>query len=224
MVGFGLFLIMSVNLNFLTWNVTGVMSTASYLCDILTDGNIDICGISEHWLLPNNLHFLGCISSDYRYHAVCDKDVNVYNCKRKVGEGGVSILWHQKYDDCIVPLNIDSDRIVGIQFEHNPRQFMYFLQVYLPCTNHSISIYRECIDQIYDLLCCFSDKGIVILMGDFNARFLNDPVNNRDQTPHSGYVTLCYFNHCQHKNHVTMLYHVIDSKFQPLFTTHTVSQ
>ena len=44
------------------------------------------------------------------------------------------------------------------------------------------------------------------------------------QTPHSGYVTLCYFNHCQHKNHVTMVYHVIDSKLQPLFTTHTVSQ
>ena len=57
MAGFWLFLIISVNLNVLTWNVTGVMSTASYLCDILTDGNIDICGISEHWLLPNNLHF-----------------------------------------------------------------------------------------------------------------------------------------------------------------------
>ena len=41
------------------------------------------------------------------------------------------------------------------------------------------------------------------------------------QTPHSGYVTLCYLNHCQHKNHVTMLYHVIDSKLQPLFTTPT---
>jgi len=38
------------------------------------------------------------------------------------------------------------------------------------------------------------------------------------QTPHSGYVTLCYFNHCQHKNHVTMVYHVIDSNLQPLFT------
>ena len=34
------------------------------------------------------------------------------------------------------------------------------------------------------------------------------------QTPHSGYVTLCFFNHCQHKNHVTMLYHVIDSKWR----------
>jgi len=44
------------------------------------------------------------------------------------------------------------------------------------------------------------------------------------QTPHSGYVTLCYFNHCQHKNHVTMVYHVIDSKLKPLFTAHTVSQ
>jgi len=41
-----------------------------------------------------------------------------------------------------------------------------------------------------------------------------------EQTPHSGYVTLCYFNHCQHKNHVTMLYHVIDSKLQPIFSTH----
>jgi len=39
------------------------------------------------------------------------------------------------------------------------------------------------------------------------------------QTPHSGYVTLCYFNHCQHKNHVTMVYHVIDSKLQPFKTT-----
>jgi len=43
----------------------------------------------------------------------------------------------------------------------------------------------------------------------------------KPQTPHSGYVTLCYFNHCQNKNHVTMLYHVIDSKLQPLFTTPT---
>ena len=38
------------------------------------------------------------------------------------------------------------------------------------------------------------------------------------QTPHSGYITLCYFNHCQHKNHMTMLYHVIDSNLQLLFT------
>ena len=54
--------------------------------------------------------------------------------------------------------------------------------------------------------------------------FSFDNAGNLCQTPHSGYVTLCYFNHCQHKTHVTMVYHVIDSKLQPLFTTHTVSQ
>jgi len=50
--------------------------------------------------------------------------MNVYNCRRKVGNGGVAIMWQRKKDDWIVPLNINSDRIVGIQFEHNPGQNM----------------------------------------------------------------------------------------------------
>jgi len=69
--------------------VTGVMASASYLCDVITQGEIDICGISEHWLSPNNLYFLDTISNDYNYHAVCDNDL--YSCKtRKVGKGGVA--------------------------------------------------------------------------------------------------------------------------------------
>ena len=36
-------------LRVITWNVTGLMSSASYLSDILTEGNIDVCGLSEHW-------------------------------------------------------------------------------------------------------------------------------------------------------------------------------
>ena len=68
---------MSNSLKVITWNVTGVMSSASYLCDILTQGEIDICGISEHWLLPSNKHFLGCLSSDYNDHAVCDIDLTL---------------------------------------------------------------------------------------------------------------------------------------------------
>lgn len=64
-------------LNILTWNVTGFMSSGSYMCDVLTEGSIDICGISEHWLFPHNEHFLGSISCDFGYHAVCDKDLIV---------------------------------------------------------------------------------------------------------------------------------------------------
>jgi len=43
------------------------MSSASYLRGILTDGNIKVCGLSEHWLTPNDLYFLDSISSDYAY-------------------------------------------------------------------------------------------------------------------------------------------------------------
>ena len=57
-------------LNILTWNITGIMSSAAYLSEILPGGNIDICGISEHWLLPSNVHFMDTILRDYSHHTV----------------------------------------------------------------------------------------------------------------------------------------------------------
>ena len=149
--------------------VTGVMASASYLCDVITQGEIDICGISEHWLSPNNLYFLDTISNDYNYHAVCDNDL--YSCKtRKVGKGGVAILWNNRYDNYVVPLNIDSDRIVGIQLQNSPGDFVFIFQVYLPCSNHNIEKYNDCIALLYDLHSSFCDHGLTVCIGDFNAR------------------------------------------------------
>ena len=34
----------------MTWNATGIMSSSSCLSDCLSFKNIDICGLSEHWL------------------------------------------------------------------------------------------------------------------------------------------------------------------------------
>jgi len=65
-----------------TWTVTGIMSSASYLCDLLTDGEIDICGISEHWLTLDYLFFLDTIISDYDYFAACDENVNWYGSQK----------------------------------------------------------------------------------------------------------------------------------------------
>ena len=62
---------LNANLKLCTWNVTGIMSSASYLCDLLTAGEIDVCGISEHWLTLDNLFFLETIIS------VCDKRISV---------------------------------------------------------------------------------------------------------------------------------------------------
>jgi len=53
-------------------------SSASYLCDLLTDGEVDICGISEHWLTLDNLFFLVTIIGDSDYIAACDESVHLY--------------------------------------------------------------------------------------------------------------------------------------------------
>lgn len=47
-------------------------------------------------------------------------------------------------DELIVPIVIDSDRIVGIQLELSPVKYVFLLEIYLPCSNHSIGEYKEC--------------------------------------------------------------------------------
>ena len=108
--------------------------------------DIDICGISEHWLKPHNIHFLHALTSDYSVHAVCDKDSSL---RHGVGKGGVAIMWHKRLNNVVTPICIDDDRIVAVQVQISDAQYLYFFQVYLPCTNHSVAIYSDYIDILY---------------------------------------------------------------------------
>ena len=107
----------NLQFNFLTWNATGIMSSASYLCECLKQKNIDICGISEHWLYEKDLQFMKQIDNSYMCHAVSDFDLKRPS-RRRVGKGGVAILWHKKYDNYVIPLSLDDDRVIGIKFEN----------------------------------------------------------------------------------------------------------
>jgi exonuclease III len=107
-------------LNVVTWNITGIMSSAGYLSDILDEGNIDICGLSEHWLTQKNFHFMDSISSEFMHYTVCDIN-NVRKC-------GVSIMWHRRYNNLISEVETDSDRIIGIQLEIGSSLFVYFFK------------------------------------------------------------------------------------------------
>ena len=79
-----------------TWNATGIMSSSSYLSQALYKKNIDLCGISEHLLYEKDLHFLNQIDSYYHCHAVSDFSLR-FPGRRRVGKGGVAILWHKKH-------------------------------------------------------------------------------------------------------------------------------
>lgn len=165
-------------LNILTWNATGIMSSATYLCDSLYYNKIDICGVSEHWLYEKDLNFLNQIDSSYNCHAISDFDLKRPS-NRRVGKGGVAILWHRKYDRYMNPLSLDDDRIIGVKLEMGPGMCIFFFQVYLPCANHSTFVFKECLERLQNIMHLYSEQGMVVLMGDFNT-YLPE-VSSRDR-------------------------------------------
>ena len=82
------------------------------------------CGISEHWLFEKDLHFLAKIDNLYNSYTVLDNDLK-HPGSRRVGKGGVAILWHIKYDKNIYPLPIDYDRVIGARFETETGVFFF---------------------------------------------------------------------------------------------------
>ena len=61
---------MNENLKLITWNATSVMSSCTYIVDMLKLNHFDILGISEHWLRDVDLHFLDQLDSNYKRYAV----------------------------------------------------------------------------------------------------------------------------------------------------------
>ena len=162
-------------LNILSWNATGIMSSSTHLTNILAQRNIEICGISEHWLYEKDLMFFDKLDSNYKSHAVADTSLN-FPGRRKVGKGGVAILWHKKHNQNIAPLDIDDDRIIGIKYNCWVNSAIYLFQMYLPCSNHTLTAFTEYVDKMRNILNLYSEKGIVVLMGDMNVNFLPNAI------------------------------------------------
>ena len=94
--------------------------------------------------------------------------------RRRVGKGGVALLWHRRIDYKITPLSIDDDRIVGLQYEITPSAYVCVFQVYFPCSNHPMARFNDYVNKLSNLLGLYSDKEIVIIMGDLNTSILNN--------------------------------------------------
>ena len=147
------------SLNLSTWNCTGIMSSAYYLSNLLSCYNIHICGISEHWLSIQNIHFIDSIHPAYACMARAGK-VNAANSCR----GGVALLWKKELNGRITPLDINYDSILGVQLQLSQHEYIYIIHVYSPCSNYSIWNYRDHLDQLQDLVSFYSTKGRVIVI------------------------------------------------------------
>ena len=157
---------MELQLHLSSWNATGIMSSAS-LSSFLDRNEVHIIGISEHWLFNHNMHFLDSINSEYTGFGIADNSL-LFNNSRNIGKGGVALLWHKSMSTCISSLDIDSDRICGIQLTWSNVCF-YIIQVYAPSSNHALHSFKDFIDLLHSVISLYSDNGTVIVMGDFNA-------------------------------------------------------
>ena len=143
--------------------------------------NFDIFAISEHWLFSEVYHNIDNFSSP---------DI----LSRKRAFAGVGLLWKASFSDLISPLSIDSDKIVGIQYECPNGDYLFFLALYFPSSYHSMEEFRETLDLLWVIM-----QGMVTIMGDFNrhlghlcgGRSTSNPDNRRklihdflNQAPH----------------------------------------
>ena len=82
----------------------------------LTNSNIDVIVLQEHWLWPFELNLLSTIGADYTYTAVSDNRLNGTSDFVR-GCGGVAILWKKNLNAS--PLQFASDRMCGLSIDLN---------------------------------------------------------------------------------------------------------
>jgi len=156
-------------LKLMSWNVTGMTTGIPYLVRELNNKHITVCGISEHWLLKQNVHILNNIDTNYQAHVIPCENPRTFN-GREYGRGGVAILWHTSINKFVQTVSTDSDRIAAIKIAL-PFTNIYVIQVYLPSSNEHINTFKSEVDKLHDLISTFDTDSISIVMGDFNAYF-----------------------------------------------------
>ena len=111
--------------------------------------DFDFLQISEHGLYKDQLCLfqLENFLPDFNCLAVSSSDnPDFFDGHR--GHGGVALFWRLKFNDFITPIQIDSDRIVGIKFSPSKENMFHLFSVYLPSSSHPIVDFREVLDLL----------------------------------------------------------------------------
>ncbi|CAC5418639.1 unnamed protein product [Mytilus coruscus] len=107
------------------WNCRGLFSSISCLSDLLAENKVNICAISEHWLRTYQLHLLNTIDNNFVSIA---KGVDIHNPESMTCNSrcGVAFLVSKEIVSFVTEIDIDSDRIIGIQVNLPNLQTFYY--------------------------------------------------------------------------------------------------
>ncbi|CAC5367855.1 unnamed protein product [Mytilus coruscus] len=162
-VHFG-YLITTIMLSIVTWNVRGIMSSAVCLSELFRYTNCDIAVLSEH-----SLQFLNTLDKNYHIIGTADTNVNVNIETSKFGKGGVAIMYKKTLKFNIKPINCSvSERLVGIEIQCNESYSIFVFSVYLPADSY-MQNYKYELNIVEDYVNNYSQFDPVIVAGDFNT-------------------------------------------------------
>ncbi|CAC5395907.1 unnamed protein product [Mytilus coruscus] len=166
------------------WNCRGIMSAVPYLTNILSELKIDVIALAEHWLRKSQFHFLNTVDSKYRAYgkSVDEYHPELYNCNFR---GGIAFLVSNYLCPFIVELDIESNRICGIEIQFPGQPSVFLISVYLPATTQPFNLFVDELEYLMDIYRAYTNLGTVFLLGDFNCKiegprynFVNDRRSN----------------------------------------------
>ena len=141
-------------------------------------------------------------STNYVYKSIAvSADDNPHILSGNIAHGGVALLWKRTIDDFATPLeNIESDRIVGIRCDVDNCNPLFILSLCLPSSNSTIDEFKEYLDFLWALYDSLSDKGHVLVLGDFSGDLRDSLGDKRKYPPNQRGSKLLdfanYFNLC----------------------------
>ena len=174
-------------LNLMCWNCRGVYSCIPFLADKLREFRVDICALSEHWLRTYQLHVLDSIDCNYTSIAKGSDESNpsTLSCNTR---SGVAFLISKEIYPFVSVIDIDADRIAGIELNLPGCQTFFIFSIYLPATTQPNDYFKYYVEYLRELITVYADVGTVILMGDFNSQISGPRYqfkkNNREKACH----------------------------------------
>ena len=128
---------------------------------------INIIILTEHWLWPFKFSKLDTIFPGYKGTGISDTRLHEQSALTRDCEG-VGILWNKSLPISNV-LSIHSDRIFAIQLSVSSSVSLSIVGIYLPTTDSPLTLYKECLQELENVIFSLQTDGSVLVMSDFNA-------------------------------------------------------
>lgn len=171
-------------LNIACYNARGIMPSACYIGQLLDNHDIDILGISEHWLFPNMLCFLDSIHPNYCGFGISNATLDPIISHHR-GKGGVAFVYKKSLKPYVSAIDIENDRMCGLSLKLVNNIVINLIMMYLPSSACPIADYSQFIEIMYDIQSKLaSESSELIFLGDLNCEIFGEKCDR--QTPYRG--------------------------------------